>query len=540
MLELGSSEYRGLPAPHFPSHWFNDASGNWSASFVSPRDEEQIQWGFLLRNASGVSRGFENSIAQRSGLWNEAFPEVSIKVFPPGEEDSLFVATPAFDGEPLGRFFERVKPGVGAPLLSILLDTVRELSRLIVFPRLLSNIVWEDILVRRESGVNVSAGICPVFSILREETPQSDFSVGRYWTGVIAALTVAAGDRWSRDFSAYDPVSSRAFRPLLKSMDRGREISLRECFTELEGIILNELESVKIPREKWRTEWGKCAVPRGALAVSLAGAFGDSHPDMIASNSGREDPQVFSQFSVRIDGKQEGSREEAVLLPPECWFEGSLIDPVNRRMSTQFLKVHPNLARVRSILCDDGFTALKGEKGGVPLTSLLEAHGGLVAESVLRLGGKAARAFSQFESAEYDLRLESPWQLEIQAVDPAREDELLAGWMDERIEDWPAWDIKVRVERPAELFLPPGNAEKAWDQVFTRMKGKVFPALMVWMLEWKRLVWAAREGTLGSEPLSWDKEMNALFEAAIQHYECANQAHRTRFLELIEEGCPAI
>jgi len=56
------------------------------------------------------------------------------------------------------------------------------------------------------------------------------------------------------------------------------------------------------------------------------------------------------------------------------------------------------------------------------------------------------------------------------------------------------------------------------------------------MLDWKRFEWAAKKGTLDREPLSWEKNMNALFEATIEHFEPNNSTHRARFLELVGEG----
>ena len=99
---------------------------------------------------------------------------------------------------------------------------------------------------------------------------------------------------------------------------------------------------------------------------------------------------------------------------------------------------------------------------------------------------------------------------------------------------WPAWEISLRVERPAEMFLA-GETTTAWTWVRTRFDGKFFPALVAWMLEWKRLQWAARSGSLAREPLSWDDRLLSLFEAARLHLDPARAPQREKFLAFFEE-----
>ena len=534
MLELSSPEFVKLETPHFPHHWFRDVPEGWAVSFLRPVDADELRWGFYRDNFEGLPRGYENSVTQRTALWKEIYDCSDIAVVQ--DEDEFLLVTPAFDGEPILSYLRRSNLPLGAPLYSILLDVVRSLSRLTASPRLLSSIAWEDVFVSRYSAVKLNAKFCPIFSMLREESAQGDFQIARYWAGVIASLLVASADKWEKEFADYDPLGSKAFRSLLKAMDKGREISLTECFTELESILLVERESTKFSADRFRFVWGQNDFPSNALANCLLASYQEAFPDKVPLLPDRLRLRTFSSFVVPSGLEANESTSCSCVLPPEGWFEQSFIDPVNRRLAVPFLKSHPNFTRVRSILCDDGFTALLGDPGGIPIVALFEIRDGITAGEVLRLGEKIGRAFSQFESTDFSVELHSPWQLEIHAVEPKHAELLLSEWHDSPMEEWPAWDVKVRVERPAESFLPDCRSEIAWNKIKSRLGGKEFPALMVWMLEWKRLTWAAAQNTIDSEPLSWDQDMNALFVATTEFYESGNQAHRIRFLELISEG----
>lgn len=45
------------------------------------------------------------------------------------------------------------------------------------------------------------------------------------------------------------------------------------------------------------------------------------------------------------------------------------------------------------------------------------------------------------------------------------------------LREWPAWDIKIRVERPAESFLS-DPLNRSWWYVKERLLAKSFPAIL--------------------------------------------------------------
>jgi len=204
-------------------------------------------------------------------------------------------------------------------------------------------------------------------------------------------------------------------------------------------------------------------------------------------------------------------------------------------MAIPFLSNHPNTFRTRALLCEEDFTLLISTRApGIPLPALLELRGGVDTADVLRLAGKICRALDQFDSAEFEFELESPWQIEIYQLKGAAASEWNS-FVREPCSDWPAWDIRVRVEVPTEAILEPSE-KSSWLFLLERMKGKSFPTLLAWMLEWRRLEWAANEGALEREPISWDKRFESLFEAAPEHFESLNPSHRERLLKLVSEG----
>jgi hypothetical protein len=212
-----------------------------------------------------------------------------------------------------------------------------------------------------------------------------------------------------------------------------------------------------------------------------------------------------------------------------------LIDLLNRRLSHPFLKAHHHCLRIRSVYCDEHLTLLIGDPAeGIPLPSLLAAREGLPTGDLLLILGKLHRALALFESAGFDADLISPWQLELHLEAGV----IHPGWKSliaTEVSAWPAWEVIVRFERPAECFLP-GETTTAWRGVRELLHGKFFPALVAWMLDWKRFQWAARADALAGEPVSWDERLIPLFEAARDHLDPSQGAQREKFLALLEEG----
>ena len=228
------------------------------------------------------------------------------------------------------------------------------------------------------------------------------------------------------------------------------------------------------------------------------------------------------------------------LLPPEKWFQRSLPDPVNRKITNSYLKAHHNGTHIRSLYCEEDFTALVGDPAfGIPLPSLLQFRKGLEPPEISLLANKLSRALEQFESADYAAEIESPWQLEIHPVEKTENYEGLRDLLSKDLREWPAWDLKIRVERPAESFLgDPLN--RSWWFVLERLLAKSFPALLLWMLEWERLEHLAAAGELLAEPLSRNPNLNTLFLAAMEHFASGNTGHRNKLLEFAGEAMERI
>ncbi|MDF1859523.1 MAG: hypothetical protein P1U87_04875 [Verrucomicrobiales bacterium] len=535
MSEPVSSQLIELERLDFLSRWFPEISAEWKVSYSRRAGSDSLVWTFFLEGGSEKPRGYEESVRQRFRLWSASGLTGDVSLIEVNEPDLVLLAAEPWNGEPFPAFFSAAHWGKDAPYLTILLDVVRKLTSLAAQPRLLSAVSADDFFVYCRSGVHLEVGFSPVFSILRDEAPRSEFQIARQWVGTIAAFVAAGRDEWQKDFSQYDPLEAKAFRPILKELDRGKEKSLQECFADLESILLLELASTKVPAQKQRLVWGRQDLPGGPLSSLLLGALRASYPQKVPVQTGVSAARRFSSFLLHTENAEGDSKNSISLLLPEKWFESSMIDSANRRMSTLFLKAHPNLTRVRSILCEEGFTALTGDAGGIPLPAVMEVRQGLSPEEILRIARKVAGALSQFESAEFHLDLFSPWQIEIHPVDPERRMELFEHWVERDLSEWPAWDVKMRAERPPESFLPMQTGE-SWQMISNRLLAKPFPALVIWMLEWKRLDWAARKRMLSREPLSWDKNLNALFEATVEYFETGNMNHRDRFLELLEEG----
>jgi hypothetical protein len=535
MSEPVSSQLIELERLDFLSHWFPGISADWKVSYSRRAGSDSLVWTIFLEAKSEKPRGYEESVRQRCRLWSASGLSDDVSLVDSGESDLILLTAEPWKGEPFPAFFSGARWGKDAPFLTILLDVVRKLASLATQPRLLSAVSADDFFLYCRSGVHLEVGFSPVFSILRDEAPRSEFQIARQWGGTIASFVAAAGDRWQKDFSQYDPLEAKAFRSFLKELDKGKEKSLQECFSDLESILILELAATRVPARRQRLVWGRPVLPGGPLSNLLIGALKASYPQKVQMQKGASAARSFSSFFLPIESGEGEAENSISLLLPEKWFEFSMIDSANRRMSTPFLKAHPNLTRVRSILCEEGFTALTGDGGGIPLPAVMEVRQGLSPEEVLRIARKMAGALSQFESAEFHLDLFSPWQIEIHPVDPEKRRELFEHWVERDLSDWPAWDLRMRTERPPESFLPMQTGE-SWQMVSNRLLAKPFPALVIWMLEWKRLDWAARRRVLSTEPLSWNKNLNALFEATVEHFEAGNMTHRDRFLELLEEG----
>lgn len=506
--------------------------------------EPVLTWAFRLETEAALPRGYLDSVKQRYGQWTslKSVAQRSAVHFEGGDSREWKFASHVPDAESFLGYLSR------APTLSepsawrLCLEWLALIKIMAAVPRVLANVDPSDFLVHARDGIIHSITFCPVFCLIREEVPLSDYRIARLWTERFALLhAYLKGGRKGSPLRG-TPTENKAFRTLFKRFDIGQDRSLIERLDEVAAIFRAEEENSAKGEKGSVGPMDPQGFPRGPLGCLLAARAAESDPARLkaAPNppkpvAGKIEPAVFSAYRIEMAASTPSSPRVGYLLPPEGWFDLSLIDPLNRRLSHSFLKAHHHCLRIRSVYCDEQLTLLIGDPGdGIPLPSLMAAREGISSKDLLLVLTKLHRALAQFESAGYDAELISPWQLELHlevgVIHP--------GWkslLSMEVSAWPAWEVIIRVERPAECFLP-GETTSAWGAVNGLLQGKFFPALAAWMLDWKRFQWAGRAGALENEPITWDERLRPLFDAARDHLDPAQGTQREKFLALLEEG----
>lgn len=507
--------------------------GSWEFGFAGNRRDRHLLWSFHRHSISDLPRGYLPSVQQRFDLAvslpASGFLLSTLRISEGGDCQLL---AEALEGEPLPCYLSRVSPSF-RKTLSLIRDLVSSLREISGALRLLSNLVSSDFLVKSRNGVSLEVAVHPAFLILREEVTKTDFEIACFWVEYVARVHAAAKDGWSKPVADYDPLALRTFRRLLKSLHRGKEMNLSEAIDELERCVRRELDSLRPGLHPANEE---AILPLGPLQSALVEEVRLEYPAMLSENFSKGEGGKVSPFVAKLqpDPSVDGERS-GILLPPEGWFENSLVQSVNRKMASPFLSSHPNTMRIRSLFCEEAFTLLVVDATpSIPLPALIELKGGLEAADALRIGEKTRRALDQFDSAGFEFEVETPWQIEIYFL---RENEI-ANWKDlisTSCRDWPVWEVRIRVEVPTEsLFELPERS--SWLFVLNRLEGKVFPSLIAWMLEWRRFEWASKRGVIEREPISWDRRFDSLFKAAGSYFEPGQPAHRERLLSLLGEG----
>lgn len=503
-----------------------------------------LAWNFRLDSNAVLPRGYLDSIKQRHGQWSSV-KSLSVKSAvhcERGDSGDWKFASHVPDAESFLGYLSRVPVLPELTAWRLCLEWIGWIKEMAAVPRVLSNVDPSDFLVHARDGIVHTVAFCPVYCLIREEVPLSDYRIARLWTERFALLhAYLKGGRKGAPLRG-TPTDNKAFRALFKRFDIGQDRSLAERLDEVAAIFRSEEENVS------KTERGGAGLidpqclPQGPLARLLVARAVESDPSRFAAatnppkaGSGNLGAPVFSAYRIGLTASTSSPARVGYLLPPEGWFDLSLIDPLNRRLSHSFLKAHHHCLRIRSVYCDEHLTLLIGDPGdGIPLPSLMAAREGISSKDLLLVLGKLHRALAQFESAGYDAELISPWQLELHlevgVIHP--------GWkslLAMEVSAWPAWEVIVRVERLAECFLP-GETNSAWAAVLDLLRGKYFPAITAWMLDWKRFQWAGRAGALENEPITWDERLRPLFDAARDHLDPAQGTQREKFLALLEEG----
>jgi hypothetical protein len=509
----------------------------WTSGLARRDPESSIVWFFRLDSETALPRGYRDSLRQRHLQWTD-LKGLSDKARTslreePGSPVLLTVAMP--DGEALPDYLRRVslpeRDGLrlGAELLAWL-------RRLAGSPRLMANVAFSDFVVFARDGIQPALTFCPAPALIREEQPRGDFMIAREWLEQLAGLHAFL--RQGRK-GTLEPIASggyKPFRALFKQLEAGGDCLLPDRFLAFEEFFRGEAglsgknggpAAATAPMEPRH-------LPLGPLARFLRSKALAADPERFPPTPSSGTVPRFSPY--QLDALPQGGTDRvARLLPPESWFDDSLVERLNRRLSHPFLKAHPNCLRVRSVYCDESVTLLAADAAdSLPLPSLLCARDGLEPADLLLIAGKLHRALAQFDSAEFDPGLVSPWQVELHlegGVSHPGWERLLAT----EVAAWPAWDLLLRLERPAESVLP-GTTNESFARVRECLGGKFYPALLAWMLDWRRFQWAARTGTIANEPASWDERLATLFEAAAEHLDPTKTGQREKFLAWFEEG----
>jgi len=540
MPETAESTFVCLEDLSFPPGHGDGVPACWRFGLGRLEPGETLAWVFRLDPEIALPRGYLDSVRQRHGQWaglRALSGDASVR-FEENDPGELVFAAFEPDGESLLAFLARIPALPDRVAWRLCLELIDQLKGLVAAPRLLCNVDAADFIVHARDGIVLSLAFCPVFCLVRDETPLSDYRIARLWTERLALLhSFLKGGRKGAPMRG-SAADNKTFRALFKRFDIGKDRSLAERLDEVAAIFRTEQEAAEKGEKGPEGPIDRRLFPVGPLSRLLSGRASESDTGKFAGPltrvGGGESP-VFTSFRCEVSVANPSEARIGHLLPPESWFELSLIDLLNRRLSHPFLKAHHHCLRIRSVYCDEHLTLLIGDPAeGIPLPSLLAAREGLPTSDLLLILGKLHRALAQFESAGFDADLISPWQLELHLEAGV----IHPGWkslLGTEVSAWPAWEVIVRVERPAECFLP-GETTTAWRGVRGLLRGKFFPSLVAWMLDWKRFQWAARADALAGEPVSWDERLIPLFEAARDHLDPTQGAQREKFLALLEEG----
>lgn len=544
MPETAESTLVCLEELPFPPGMGSDVPEWWTFGLGLIGGMPVLAWTFRLDSEAVLPRGYLDSIKQRHGQWSSV-KSLSVKSAvhcEGGDSREWKFASHVPDAVSFIGYLSRVPALPERIAWRLCLEWIAWIKAMASVPRVLSNVDPSDFLVHARDGIVLSITFCPVFCLIREEAPLSDYRIARLWTERFALLhSYLKGGRKGSPLRG-TPTDNKAFRALFKRFDIGQDRSLTERLDEVASIFRAEEESAIKGERGGAGPIDPQCLPQGPLARLLVTRAVASDPARFTAatnppkaGSGNMETPVFTAYRIGMTASTQSPARVGYLLPPESWFDLSLIDPLNRRLSHSFLKAHHHCLRIRSVYCDEHLTLLVGDPGdGIPLPSMMAAREGITSKDLLLVLGKLHRALAQFESAGYDAELISPWQLELHLEAGV----LHPGWkslLAMEVSDWPAWEVIVRVERPAECFLP-GETTSAWGAVEGLLRGKFFPALAAWMYDWKRFQWAARAGALENEPITWDERLRPLFDAARDHLDPLQGTQREKFLALLEEG----
>ncbi len=515
----------------------------WKALLVREKEVETPGLRFHTRNVSAFEKRYLESVGQRVRLAeaaakNRRSPALSFSYNI--EEARAELVSHYTDGEPILEFLPRQNRLESGSAIKLLLDLVTDLKVYVDYPRILSNVRLQDFAVHAEDGIRLRARLRIANAVLRTESPMSDSRLWEFWrdefTRFVSNSLLFSNNESKRDRK--NPLTSltRKLGSLFKSFDKHSELSLPQKFGRLESLLREELKNLE---EKSPTRFPKILnefeFPRTSVTSLIRREYAKAASDDTSCKiSTSQIQESFSGFvSPGRSPASQGPTDTVIYFTtPEHWFSHSVIETINRKMTAPFLKTHHNGIRIRSMTCETAYTCLISDgQFGIPLPSLMMAKSGFSPKETLSILHRIHRAIAQFETADFPLKLRSPWQIQLH-FDTSEKAPQWQSVIEDEFEKWPAWDIRIRVETPPEHYL----TRNSWHSILERLSSKFFPALTAWMFDWKRFTWVnEHSGNFDDEPFNWESRMDTLLQMAGTHLNEKDAPQRQKFLQLVEE-----
>jgi len=418
-------------------------------------------------------------------------------------DGGCYVVTEFVEGEPILDYLERNRDLPSEMAGAILLQLFDVVAYLADHPRLLSLVEIEDFSVTLENGVFPGVRLTEMAEN-REENPLGDHELADRWVCRFAELHefMRAEDVRTRlgvgEMMEGDVPIDPAYRVVREEMASKPGVDAILLLKEMGGVIrrvagLEGELGARIPGEL-RSLRSLGQAPSGPLQrlIFASGKLNEAIAEQFELH-----PMVerfaYSPFLVPAAKKDSGEEVQLYILPPERLFDEAIVERLTRKMFDTYLKSHPNGVRVRFFTCEHDYSLVVGERfAAIPLPALLARRVRFSPREALTVARQFDRVLAHFESASFPVGTWNPWQIELffQQEDLDGAKALVASR--EAVGDWPAWDLKFRVEPPAEAFV--GSHHSPWSYLLRRLGGKCFPALLVWLLDGDRFEWALSAG----------------------------------------------
>ncbi len=496
------------------------AIGFWHASAGSSGPQlnslrQRLDTGKRLKH-SGIARLFEHGATPNEG-W--------------------YYVRELVEGESFLEYLKR-NPDLPSETLGVLLLQLAEaISYLTDFPRLLSSLKLSDFSVTLDRGIFPGVRLSD-YGLSREDQPMSDFQIADSWCRKIASLhctlmegaTVNDADSGEINHPIYSPAldllkKKSGVDAILHLRDFGQKIREAAGFPgDLGARIPVEIRRIQKVGQVGIGPLQKLVFESGELEAAISERF-VLRPDAV-----RFSYSPFNLSAAKAEDPED--KVQLYILPPERLFEETIVESLNRKMFDSYLKTHPNGVRVRSFGCEYDYTLIVSERfSGFPLPSLQARRTQFSVRDAMAIAQQLDRILYHFESAEFDLGELNPWQIEIFFESEASEN--IPGLIENtEIRNWPAWDLKLRVEPPAEAFVE--SFYSPWSYLVQKFDGKTFPALIAWLLDSDRFEWALSAGLEKSEPLSWNPFLDSLLTSAIRYFDPSEPSHRSGLIKLVK------